>query len=499
MPLDAARSPLHADRAGRPPPRRQPPSRAPRALALPELLRGAGYRTVAITGGGYLDPQFGLAQGFDSYRYYPERAGEELDRNLRRLRLVGCRTPRSGSSSSTATSHTSPTIREPFLDRLVGGPSENLDDLAYVTSGLDLEHSFVLSKRWRLKGTDGADRELSADELQRLTDLYDSGLAYTDDKVSELLRAADSVGEPMTVVTSDHGEALGEHGLAGHAYLWDVNALVPLVVKRPHRKGPLRVATQVRTTDIAPTLLELAGLPPPAGIDGLSLVPLLDGAEGQDREATVYSSFSNRGLALRLGRDTKVLFDNTAWGSLWGRRALYEPATDPGELGNGESQQVPELLAQRLLSLAAGIRGAVRIEISNTAAPDLAGSLQGPALQPARLSSSLLPEGALQWESPRRVLLHVSIGDSCILFLENPPGAALRLELAPDLDLQLDLDALDGGVHRWLADGTWSEERPAAPSAAVEIGWTALQSATIDPGEEDAELREQLRALGYLD
>lgn len=480
-------------------------SRAPEELdLLPERLRAAGYHTAAITGGGYLDPQFGLAQGFDSYRYYPERAGEdELARNVKAaIEWLG-QAPREPwfLFFHTYEPHFPYHPREPFLDRLAGRPETGLEDLAYVTTGLDLEHAFVLSKQWRLRGADGIERELSADELRRLVDLYDSGLAYTDHEVAKVLAAAERVGNPATVVTSDHGEALGEHGLAGHAYLWDVNALVPLVIKRPRRQGPQRIATQVRITDVAPTLLGLAGLDPAEGIDGVSLEPLLDGTEARDREATIYASFSNRGLALRLGGRTKLLFDNTAWESLWGRRALYHPATDKDETEEGTGETIPEALEGRALSIASEVQGALRITLGNISAAPLDGSLQGPALQPARLSSSRLPTGALRWVSPRRALLHLTAGDSCVLFLENPPGSALHLELTSGLDLQLDLGALGDGVERWLVDGVWSADRPNAkePSAGLSIAWTSLPSVSRDPGEEDAELREQLRALGYIE
>ena len=78
------------------------------------------------------------------------------------------------------------------------------------------------------------------------------------------------------VFAADHGEAFGENGQYGHArnvltsVLW-----VPLVIRFPFRLRPIRVDVQVRNLDIAPTLLDIAGLPIPASFEGRSLLTLV--------------------------------------------------------------------------------------------------------------------------------------------------------------------------------------------------------------------------------
>lgn len=482
-------------------------SRVPEEIELlPETLRAAGYRTAAITGGGFLDPEYGLHQGFDSYRYYPRHTdAEELAHGLR----AALDWLRSGPRRPwflffhTYEPHYPYYARQPFLERLNGGvPVPDPRDLAYVTTGLDMEHAFELTKQWRFRQRGEPRRELTAAELAGLVDLYDSGLAYSDEMLRRLLEAAEEAGDVAVAVTSDHGEALGERGLAGHAYLYDFNALVPLVLKRPGRREGRRIDTQVRITDLAPTFLDLAGLEAPARGSGRSLVPLVDGAREGDREAAVYASFANRGLALRFGRRAKYLFNNSAWDSLWGRQALYDLRADPGEtreLAAGEADV--EALTRRARALAEGVRGALRLSLSNHSPRPLRGTLAGSVLQAARLRSPRLPPGAVTWESTRSVALLLPADESFDLLFENPPGTRLRLTVEPDLRLDLDLEESGGAREWWLVDGGWSvgPVDGAEPVARVAVTWPRRGVPVGDPGEADAELREQLRALGYVE
>ena len=96
-------------------------------------------------------------------------------------------------------------------------------------------------------------------------DKYDGEIAYTDAHIGRLLQELD--GSPLgartvVILTGDHGEAFGEHGEYFHgAEIWDEVVRVPLVIRVPG-KAPRRISTRVSHVDIAPTVLELAGLPP---------------------------------------------------------------------------------------------------------------------------------------------------------------------------------------------------------------------------------------------
>jgi arylsulfatase A-like enzyme len=106
---------------------------------------------------------------------------------------------------------------------------------------------------------------LSAQELQREIDGYDSALAYLDSQLAVLVDELNRRGvlqNTLLVITADHGESFGEHGLIGHGnslYLEQIH--VPLLVRHPDRvPADLRVPDPVSLRDIPATVLDLAGV-----------------------------------------------------------------------------------------------------------------------------------------------------------------------------------------------------------------------------------------------
>jgi len=118
---------------------------------------------------------------------------------------------------------------------------------------------------------------------------YDGEVAYTDSLIGQLLDGLEELGvleQTIVLVTGDHGEGLNDHDEPGHGlFLYDPTLLVPLILRLPGQEhAGLELDQQVRLLDIAPTLLELTGLPIPAAFDGASLTPFLAG-EGVSRPA----------------------------------------------------------------------------------------------------------------------------------------------------------------------------------------------------------------------
>ncbi len=110
---------------------------------------------------------------------------------------------------------------------------------------------------------------------------YDKSLAATDTYLAELIKGIrESVGEETyIVVTSNHGEGLGDHGVKFHsAGLFNSEVRVPLLIAGPGIK-PGRIQQAVGLVDLAPTLLDLAGFQAPGmpEMDGLSVAPELRG------------------------------------------------------------------------------------------------------------------------------------------------------------------------------------------------------------------------------
>jgi arylsulfatase A-like enzyme len=111
---------------------------------------------------------------------------------------------------------------------------------------------------------------------------YDAEIAYADEIVGRLVRylKAHQLYDRSTILlTSDHGEGLGDHGEQGHGLLVYEDVLrVPLIVKQPGGEGArTRVSEPVQQIDIVPTILDLAKAPGASGLRGRSLTPLFAG------------------------------------------------------------------------------------------------------------------------------------------------------------------------------------------------------------------------------
>jgi arylsulfatase A-like enzyme/Flp pilus assembly protein TadD len=121
---------------------------------------------------------------------------------------------------------------------------------------------------------------------------YDGEIAYSDELVGRLfdrLRAIDLYDRATIILLSDHGEGLGDHGEQEHGlFLYKETTHVPLIVKLPGRHPARRVAAPVQHIDLAPTILDLAGVQKPADLRGRSLRPLLEGT-GTLPDTGIYS------------------------------------------------------------------------------------------------------------------------------------------------------------------------------------------------------------------
>jgi choline-sulfatase len=123
---------------------------------------------------------------------------------------------------------------------------------------------------------------------------YYGAIAYVDDLLGRLmaaLRAAALAEDTIVVLTSDHGEMLGERGLWYKMSFFEGSCRVPLVVASPGRFEPRRVAANVSLIDLMPTLIDLAGGNAQSlgsGIQGRSLAPHLRGAGGHDEAIGEY-------------------------------------------------------------------------------------------------------------------------------------------------------------------------------------------------------------------
>jgi arylsulfatase A-like enzyme len=124
----------------------------------------------------------------------------------------------------------------------------------------------------------------AAPNLDAVAARYDGEIAYVDQCIGRLLDDVESLGlsdDTLIVVTGDHGESLGEHGIYyDHHGLYDPQLRVPLIMSHPSRlpRGTVLDAT-VRHMDVAPTILDFAGLVDRMPCEGVSLRACIDGQE----------------------------------------------------------------------------------------------------------------------------------------------------------------------------------------------------------------------------
>jgi arylsulfatase A-like enzyme len=488
----------------------------PELEMLAESLQRAGFTTAAITGGGFVHPRWGFAQGFDSYLYYRDEAGsrEEMKEGIdRALALLEARRDRPlFLFFHTYEVHNPYRARQPFFGRF-----SDIDPAGYHVRGgrtgvtraggwLDVR-AFTLLHR----GAEVTDEGLPFTTNELANDLYDSGVAYADRQLSRLLGALStgSIGRrALVVVTSDHGEMLGEHDQVGHVTLYEENLLVPLIVSAPGGRGHGReVEDQARSVDVAPTVLDLLDVEQVPGVDGVSLTPLLDGERGAPRPvAWTYAGASNYGLAASVRGRLKYIFKNQAWTTPAPTEELYDLRADPREQEDLAADGNPRLA--RFREAARGeldhVGRGLAVELRNLETKSLHGLLRSSAIRIFRVKTA----------TPGCVTLEPKGSDGAEFVL--PPGAACRLRIedvnsrafAVELWLEgrggrgraeIDLAELGEGVRAEPEGGVRAAAPGGPPATGVELRWIGGPSLRGEsPADIDQALREQLQALGYL-
>jgi arylsulfatase len=187
--------------------------------------------------------------------------------------------------------------------------------------------------------------------------LYDAEVCYADHEVGRLVDAAQRNvpnGRLLTLVTADHGESMGEHSLYWGRDLYDPTLLVPLILVPPDEdfKTPLVIENQVRTIDIAPTILDLLGIEPLKNIDGRSLNGLIKNntpfqASAKSGLYPNTNQYSRAAASIR-HKGWKLIERAAGWraqdGSWLGESTeLYNLREDPSEEVNLSSTSLQEL------------------------------------------------------------------------------------------------------------------------------------------------------------
>jgi choline-sulfatase len=180
--------------------------------------------------------------------------------------------------------------------------------------------------------------EQTEERIKKSRHAYYSMISYLDDKVGCLLDALEKTGlkdNTIIVVTSDHGEMLGERGMWYKMSYFEWASRVPLIIYAPARFSARRVKQHVSLVDLLPTLTDIASgdeSPEYADtVDGKSLVPLLEGGN-EDNNATVHGEILCEGaispiIMIRRNRYKYIYCDADP-------EQLYDVENDPTEMNN---------------------------------------------------------------------------------------------------------------------------------------------------------------------
>jgi arylsulfatase A-like enzyme/Flp pilus assembly protein TadD len=287
---------------------------------LPDLLHKHGYHTAAFLGAYILDPA-GAARGF-------ERGFDVYDANFHQ--------------------------RKPGEDRYKS-VERRAEDVANRALGWLSRHQQRPFFIW-LHFYDAHDPYDPPEPFKThyASAPYDGEIAYTDSIVGsfvEVLRKHGLYQNSVIAIAADHGEAFGEHGEERHGmFLYDETIHVPLLLKLPaERLGGKRVEERVALAEVAPSLLEAAGIPAPATMQAKSLFPLIEmakidaakmdaakstvGDKGKTPERPVYSetNYAHRAFGwseLRSWRTGKYLYVEAP------KQELYDQSSDPDAVKN---------------------------------------------------------------------------------------------------------------------------------------------------------------------
>jgi choline-sulfatase len=280
---------------------------SPQHVTAAELLKKHGYKTAAFIGAVILDSNTlapGLDRGFDFYDNFPKDDSKDANGKTR---------PRWGRVERRGMEVVAHAER--WFEKNRTGPH-------FVWVHLYDPHDPY---------------EPPAPFSEKYKDhLYDGEIAYADSALVNLiafLKKAGAYDNALIIVAGDHGEGLGEHGEETHGlFLYDSTLHIPLILKvavkiRGAAPAGTVIDSEVRTTDILPTILSAAKVDAPAELNGESLLPLID----EKKTAKVSSN--------------RPLFGETDYPLRWGWAPLRALRTDDAKLIDAPRPELYDLRA----------------------------------------------------------------------------------------------------------------------------------------------------------
>jgi arylsulfatase A-like enzyme len=308
---------------------------------IASVLKDAGYRTAAALDNPNVAAVHGYAKGFERYR----ETWEELSLKTETDRAKAITADGVAFLSAARPSepfflwlhyvspHAPYTPPEPYATAFADAESHS-GPVLKVVQGF---HGGV-NQQWALPGKNRVGEYVA---------LYDGEIAAVDHEVGEVLDALDASlvkGRTLVIVTSDHGESLGEHDYYfDHGEnLFDPCLRIPLVIVAPGASKGRRSDVLASTLDFLPTILDAVKVSYPPDLAGESLMPALQASSGSGR-ARLFAQ-NERNLSASFDRELKVVATADGEARVF---ALYDRRSDPGETQDVGKQRGDQLRTGR--------------------------------------------------------------------------------------------------------------------------------------------------------
>ena len=314
---------------------------SPDISTLADVLGVYGYRTGAVVAGGHLARGFNLEQGFEIYEipmdwgclYHtvpPALAWlDSLDGDAPFFLFLHTYDNHQRYLKPVPFGHgwADPTYEGPgqVLAEEILGSTTVFGDWGFSRRDLEDLYDYrdlrlfgpAMQRRAELLASnpDAETLHLTEQDHAHLRAIYDGSVAYADAFFGMFMAGLEQRGllrDTVIAVISDHGESLGERGVYNHRFdLADEDTHVVFMLRPAAASGAgLRVPTLVGLIDVLPTLLDIAGATPPAGISGMSLLPQVLGSTAPTRDV-VFTEGAFRMVSAR-SDDQRLIFTGIA-------------------------------------------------------------------------------------------------------------------------------------------------------------------------------------------
>ncbi|UCG31856.1 MAG: sulfatase [Phycisphaerales bacterium] len=325
----------------------------PQVTLLGERLGNFGYHTAAMISNPNVTRTWGFDQGFESF--YDVGADTQETR--------------ADEINKAIFEHMDQDPRKPFFYFV-----HTLDPHAPYDPPPPYERMFTDNPA-PFRGPFKMNANTPEARLRHAWDKYDAEIAFNDEQFGLLLDRLKADGlyeDAMIIFVADHGEELLDHNGGGHGHtLYQELVRVPMVIKFPgNSHAGQRVRARASLIDVAPTILSYLNAEVPAELEGISLLPLVqgDGAEAPSRPMFFDLDLQRRDGTLNVAK--AVLSEDYKYFEVVSprpERMLFNVSQDPGEQANlvGSEPAKAEQLAAMLGAYTASVAGGVHLILVN--------------------------------------------------------------------------------------------------------------------------------------